>query len=288
MAKDLDNYLYLSKNAIDSNNCEEAINYVQKVLEEDIENSQAWKLKGIASLHCSDFTGFNHSEVITSFRKAIEHDRSIKLKKEITKSIFKYTTRFNDDGSSYLINNEFVFSYDLDFYFDSSIKSLELLQFALDVDTKNKEIAKLIIEIVDDVTRNFKIKAASGGSTYYSLSEENEQKVLKVRSKAVKTVKMTEPDYQAPDNPNKTVNLTDSNCFVVTATTGSSSNKIVNDYREYRDNFLSKKFYGKFLIDIYYVIGPYLASLIKKNSFLKKVILEYLIKPIHKIITDSK
>ena len=74
------------------------------------------------------------------------------------------------------------------------------------------------------------------------------------------------------------------NCFVVTVTTGSSNNVIVNDYRSFRDSYLQKKMWGRIMIHTYYKIGPYLADFIRSKPSLKQYVLTRLILPLHKRI----
>ena len=73
-------------------------------------------------------------------------------------------------------------------------------------------------------------------------------------------------------------------CFVVTATIGSEKHEIVNDFRYFRDNTLSKYFIGILFIKVYYIIGPYFAEVIKGNKFLRKLSLNYFVSPIHKLL----
>ena len=77
-----------------------------------------------------------------------------------------------------------------------------------------------------------------------------------------------------------------SNCFVVTATMGDANHPIVSDFRTFRDEHLLTNYFGKHFVSLYYKIGPYFASLIDKNIWLKKMTFEKFIKPIHKRITD--
>ena len=77
-----------------------------------------------------------------------------------------------------------------------------------------------------------------------------------------------------------------SNCFVVTATMGDVNHPIVNDFRTFRDEHLLTNYFGKHFVSLYYKIGPYFASLIEKNTWLKKMTFEKFIKPIHKRIKD--
>ena len=78
----------------------------------------------------------------------------------------------------------------------------------------------------------------------------------------------------------------DSSCFVVTATMGDVNHPIVNDYRTFRDEHLLTNYFGKHFVNLYYKIGPYFAILIEKNTWLKKMTFEKLIKPIHKRIKN--
>lgn len=93
--------------------------------------------------------------------------------------------------------------------------------------------------------------------------------------------KKKENSPSTPSNSNSS-----SNCFVVTATMGDVNHPIVNDFRTFRDEHLLTNYLGKHFVSLYYKIGPYFASLIDKNTWLKKMTLEKFIKPIHKRIKD--
>jgi hypothetical protein len=77
-----------------------------------------------------------------------------------------------------------------------------------------------------------------------------------------------------------------SNCFVITATMGDVNHPIVNDFRTFRDEHLLTNYFGRHFVKLYYKIGPYFASQIEKNRWLKKMTFEKFIKPIHKRIKD--
>jgi hypothetical protein len=65
--------------------------------------------------------------------------------------------------------------------------------------------------------------------------------------------------------------VSDTKCFVVTATMGDINHPVVNDFRTYRDNVLNDNFLGRLFISIYYTIGPSLAKLIESNHFLLNI-----------------
>ena len=60
-----------------------------------------------------------------------------------------------------------------------------------------------------------------------------------------------------------------SNCYIVTAASGSESSELVIFYREFRDDNLEKFVFGRTFIDYYYRKAPYFAGKIEKNALLK-------------------
>ena len=76
-------------------------------------------------------------------------------------------------------------------------------------------------------------------------------------------------------------------CFVATATMGNYDHPIVLDLRNFRDTVLKKSKAGNAFIRIYYYVGPFFAYLISKNNILKKFSYKFLIKPLHKLVTNN-
>lgn len=72
-------------------------------------------------------------------------------------------------------------------------------------------------------------------------------------------------------------------CFVATATMGNYNHPTVLELRQFRDQYLSKRLWGKAFIKIYYKIGPYPAALIKKSYILRKISLHFIIDPLRKL-----
>ena len=77
-----------------------------------------------------------------------------------------------------------------------------------------------------------------------------------------------------------------SSCFVVTATMGDTNHPIVQDFRDFRDEHLLTNFFGQQFVNFYYKIGPYFASLIRKNENLRNIVFDKFINPIHKKIKN--
>jgi hypothetical protein len=69
-------------------------------------------------------------------------------------------------------------------------------------------------------------------------------------------------------------------CFIATAAMGDYDHPLVKDLREFRDNWLLKKEWGKLFTNWYYTYGPKAAKIIEKSNFLKKVVFIFLVKPL--------
>jgi hypothetical protein len=73
-------------------------------------------------------------------------------------------------------------------------------------------------------------------------------------------------------------------CFIATACYNDYDHPIVYQLRNFRDNFLIKKKYGRMFISFYYQYSPRYAKLIESNNFIKYVIKILLIKPLYFLI----
>jgi RNA polymerase subunit RPABC4/transcription elongation factor Spt4 len=71
-----------------------------------------------------------------------------------------------------------------------------------------------------------------------------------------------------------------SGCFIATACYGDYNAPEVLILRQYRDDKLLKSFFGKYFVKLYYLISPYIASLIAKSERLKKSVRHYFLAPI--------
>ncbi len=67
-----------------------------------------------------------------------------------------------------------------------------------------------------------------------------------------------------------------SGCYIATNVYGSYTCEEVMQLRRFRDDYLSKKAFGRLFIRIYYFISPYLVKHIKHNSFANKKIKRFL------------
>jgi len=73
-----------------------------------------------------------------------------------------------------------------------------------------------------------------------------------------------------------------SSCFVITATMGDPYHPIVDEFRAYRDRKLLTNKLGIAFVNFYYKFGPYVAYIISKNEFLRRLSFSYFVNPIYK------
>lgn len=78
-------------------------------------------------------------------------------------------------------------------------------------------------------------------------------------------LKKLDPSYEPP----QIVKKKGSDCFVVTATMGGSDHPDVRLLRQFRDQWISKQRGGEKAIAAYYVVGPPLASAIRRSRFMR-------------------
>lgn len=73
-------------------------------------------------------------------------------------------------------------------------------------------------------------------------------------------------------------------CFVATAAYGDYDAPEVRVLRQFRDDRLSKSFWGNAFISTYYKISPPLASVIEKSDFLRNIVRNFFLKPLISVL----
>ena len=77
-------------------------------------------------------------------------------------------------------------------------------------------------------------------------------------------------------------------CFIATAVYGSYYAPEVLVLRQFRDKVLSKFFWGRVFIKLYYAISPFIAERLDQCQSVKKILRNLILNPIIKNISDSK
>jgi hypothetical protein len=81
-----------------------------------------------------------------------------------------------------------------------------------------------------------------------------------------------------------TVKISDGGCFIATATMGDYDHPVVLELREFRDQYLLERNWGKKFTECYYKFGPYPAKVISQSNLLKKISYIFIVKPLSFIV----
>ncbi len=177
-------------------------------------------------------------------------------------------------------------------------------------DTSNRTVLKVKSGFIKDTSNRTLLKVKSG-----FIKDTNNRTVLKVKSGIVKdssnrTVLRIKGDL-IKDSSNRTVLKISKNkiskkgnvpigtaeviavlvaagkiksgksgCFIATATMGDYDHPAVLQLREFRDQYLLKRNWGKTFTKYYYKFGPYPAKVISRSNFLKKISYVFIVKPL--------
>lgn len=93
--------------------------------------------------------------------------------------------------------------------------------------------------------------------------------------------KCKQEDKNSKTSDSSTSESSSGGCFIATSVYGNYDHPIVFDLRQFRDNWLAKKNYGRKFIQWYYRKGPMLASWIDKSKTRKLFALSLIVKPLH-------
>jgi tetratricopeptide (TPR) repeat protein len=155
------NLLTIANEELKVANYKEAVNYYNKVLEYEIENSNAWMGKAICSLFTSDFENLNEKEFINYFENAVKYGSDNPIIKEIPQYVYDFANDSIEKIRS-IKNHSTYNSVNCKKYFASCSSIIKCLEISLKFDNKNKNILLLLSNILQDLINGspFKEKIA--------------------------------------------------------------------------------------------------------------------------------
>ena len=115
-----------------------------------------------------------------------------------------------------------------------------------------------------------KINKGSGFNTLYNSSENLNNKQLVAVLYALGEIKVKGASKKSGKG----------GCFIATATMGDYDHPLVKELREFRDQYLLERSWGKKFTKYYYKFGPYPAKVISNSNLLKKVSYVFIVKPL--------
>jgi hypothetical protein len=171
-------------------------------------------------------------------------------------------------------------------YDETALLELEMDQFKTLVNSKEIEFrmtgskGNFIEEKIND------LQFARIKGFYNALFDENFELDFLIQAIKDQEIKDKNDEVEKEAKKAQKQKETSSNCFIVTATMGDLNHPIVKDFRTFRDNKLMTTQIGTYFVYFYYIIGPFFAKIIKKNTKIKLLVFNYFILPIHKKIKN--
>ena len=252
------NWMVMAETARDGGNYDEAIQYYNKILEEDSSHSASWFGKGSAIIWSSKLGDIKMSEAITYFKNAIRYSKSNKMKEAIADDLNLVVVAFFPNIQNHY--REFKSLDDSAYEYWQRFLILDSgLDYALDCAPNN-------IEIIEN---GLKLSSFVGTDLLFKYN------VKDIKQKYVQAKQKIDPNWEPKTSA----------CFIATATMGDYDHPTVLHLRNFRDNYLMQRNWGIHFIKIYYKLGPYPARFIAQKEILKKISYNLIIRPLTIITT---
>ncbi len=267
-----ENFIKLASNAYESGNGKEALKKIDRALELEPESSKAWFLKMKITELLFTIDKPNAKETITYGKNAMKYASSNRIKTK------------NDIYAYFLKRaNEIMTLADTKLKDVSSIKSAAWLnaterqkianpdaEYRTKLLTLGEEGLRLKKEITDSIVtsdENVQDKIVELANLYCSMCEADVKRckyygfhlsksAIEKRKSILAGFKEGLPEEKRNSISDKRVTLNNHGCYVATCVYGSYDCPEVWTLRRYRDHRLSKKWWGRTFIKIYYAASP--------------------------------
>ncbi|ESY03815.1 hypothetical protein X753_19800 [Mesorhizobium sp. LNJC399B00] len=273
------NLIGMARTATAGGNQQEAFSYYNRVLEIDPTISEAWVGKGKAAGWQSSLANFRLNETLIAFSHALATTPEA-AKTTVTNEVVGEVNAIV--VALYRIARDHMVEYAaLDNTWQSYLVHVSQMIDALDKArmwsptdrTTLDNIVHLCKDNIEGYT--FRDRFNNGIPVALGITDSYEQLLRSRMDQAVAAIRSIDGTYSPPVIEKKKADA----CFVVTATLGDYDHPKVVLLREFRDEWILKKWWGKAFIDTYYRIGPSLASVIKRSTLLRKISFLIVVRP---------
>jgi tetratricopeptide (TPR) repeat protein len=195
----IQNYLQLAATAIGAKNYKEAYIYYSKVLEVDINNSEAWFWRATAAAWQATIADPRFSEIQAGFENAIRNetdDYKPILQKHTAATIDKFGTAYFilifEHVSKYGSSNDTWTTY-----LSHSADLISLLGYGVNLDPSNQQIMDLIVEICKTNLGGISF-ATESGDDVRRLSYADKEAYEKIMDIYTAKLQQLDPNYKPP------------------------------------------------------------------------------------------
>lgn len=159
---------------------------------------------------------------------------------------------------------------------NARVNGLELILALCAIEPTEEVYQKSLIEI----NRLLQHSKSNGNYLDNDDNEYNLAKVTKIRDGIVFAAKSNNPSFSATPLG---ASAKKEGCFIATAATGDYDHPKVVILREFRDNFLLPRNWGRTLVSAYYKSSPTIANFISANPQIKPAVVALIANPAAKI-----
>lgn len=197
------NFLKLANNEMEVGNFQKAIEYFNKVLENDPQNSAAHFGKGLAYSRESNVEDFKFKELLAGYSNAIK-TISDSSKKEFLSS--STDLLFNHGmNCERKLHEKFIYGVtdkELDYYVERSFQIISFYQAIYQINENDLRPQKRIVEL----TKSLSLGVKGKGNRYdnncnliqdwrYDLNPEINERIKSIQNDCVKIIQKTEPEF---------------------------------------------------------------------------------------------
>jgi tetratricopeptide (TPR) repeat protein len=264
------NLLELADSALTAGNHAEAIDYYNKVLENEPKSVRAWAGKGIAAGWKSTLADFRFQEMLVAFENAAKY-ADVETKHQVLEDA---ASTINQVAiACHQISRKHALEYiALDNTWLEYLSRCKMITSALQVahgyhpedQATIKNVIHLCIDNIDGVAYNDPYD--NNIRKTVRLSDSYEIEIRSLMGTFLGKMKALNPAYELPEATRPSTG-----CFVVTATFDDENHPHVRLLRAFRDEILERSTFGAVICRVYYSHGPILAKAIGNSAVLRAI-----------------
>ena len=267
----------MAKTAELGSNNAEALEYYNRALEMDPTIVEAWIGKGRSASWQSTLANFRVAEGLIAFQHAISNsgedrqstiDTVIAELNKIVSALYRISRNHMEEFAS--------LDQTWPCYLNHVAQMLDALEPARKWDSRNRITLENIVHLTKDNIEGYKywdnIHRISG---LHGITPEYEKSLRSMMDQAVSALREIDETYIAPTIEKNQAGA----CFIVTATMGNANHPDVILLRQFRDDWISKKFGGNLFISLYYRAGPRLATWIGRTWIRRRIAYFLIVQP---------
>lgn len=266
--------LQLGNKSLEAGQPGEALGFFNKALEEDPENCHGWFGKALCVHASATLSDPPFDEMLVLFQHAIDSapaQARHEMEKRAAQRLVWLARDWFEFASDHLEEHAAIPSTWENFV-RHSLQAMTALQVAIEKLDYPAPV-QLLLKICDRLLEGVSYSSTAYGSGVRHVSHEMADLLRSQREWCAARIRKYLPNFELPKLERA------SRCFVVTAALGDSQHPDVVTLRDFRDEWLSQRLCGRYMIRVYYRVGPTLATVVKSSPLLRITVVAILIEP---------